>query len=117
MVEISIREWKGDAEAAVIEASRELGLTISTDGSLSKYPGSRHWHLKNAKRPGTLEVTYWRREQRLWLAYHSNRRGDGWVTEFAERMAANVAARLGGFVDQTPESDGTYSLELRSSSV
>ena len=107
VIEIPIREWEGDADAAVIEESCRLGLTISCDGSLSKNPGSRHWHLRNGKRPGTLEVTHWPREQRLWVSYHSNRTGDGWVIEFAHRLAENLAARLGGNVDQASDSAAT----------
>ncbi len=96
MVEIPILDWSGDAESVVVEESTRLGLTISSDGKLASYPGSRHWHLKNGRRTGTLEVTLWPSRNRLWVTYHSNRVGDGWVSESAIVLARELAARLNG---------------------
>src|SRR5687767_4032291 len=96
MVEIPILDWSGDAITAVAEESERQGLTVSSDGKLYSYPGSRHWHLKNGRRPGTLEITLWPSRNRLWVAYHSNRVGDGWVKESALLLAQGLAARLGG---------------------
>ena len=94
MVEIPILEWDGDAGAAVVEESGRLGLAVSSDGRLSKYPGSRHWHLIFEGRPGTLEVTFWPQKHRLWVTYHANRIVDGWVEEYAVLLSAALAVRL-----------------------
>ena len=90
--------WTGDAPQAIVESARVLGLTVATDGALRKYPGSRHWHFKNGKRAGTLEVTYWPSTKAIWVAYHANRIGDGWVVEALERLAHEIASRLSGSV-------------------
>ena len=99
MVEIPILDWSGDAASAVIEESGRLGLTISSEGKLAAYPGSRHWHLKIGRRSGTLEVTVWPARNRLWVTYHANRVGDGWVQQLAPVFARALAERLGGHVE------------------
>ena len=76
---------------AVLAAVEALGLVISSDGTLRKYPGSRHWHLKKPGSTGTLEITYWPAQSRLWVCYHSNRVGDGWVEEAAPQLAAKLS--------------------------
>ena len=100
MVAIHVVDWAGDAETAVIEESARLGLRISSNGRLASYPGSRHWHLKNGRQPGTLEVTVHPDTPRLWVAFHSNRTGDGWVADSARALAASLADRLGGRIQE-----------------
>ena len=52
-------------------ASNEL--TCSLKGTLVSYPGSIHWHFKQGKQKGTLEITWWESEQRLWFKVASGR--------------------------------------------
>lgn len=101
MVEIPILDLCGDAGAAVERVAEELGLRVTSDGSLRIYPGSRHWHLKSQNRSGTLEITLWPQGNRFWVTYHSNRVGDGWVVRAALEMAARLAEVLGGRVDRS----------------
>jgi hypothetical protein len=96
MVELQITAWSGDPRSAVTEIACEQGLQLASEGRLSKYSGSTHWHFTRPERPGTLEVTLWPREERLWVHYHSNRTGDGWVAGCAVRFAQRLALRLGG---------------------
>ena len=79
---------------AVRDAAAELGLTVARDDSLATYPGSRHWHLRNPSVSGTLEVTSWPAGSRLWVSYHDNRVGDGWVRETAPLFAQEIGRRL-----------------------
>ena len=106
MVEIHVRDWSGDAAPAIEAVTAELGLTIKTDGRLASYPGSRHWHLKNGRRSGTLEVTLWPDRDLLWVTYHSNRIGDGWVCQAAPAFARALADHLGGVTEPEETQDG-----------
>ncbi len=40
---------------------------------LKQYPGSVHWHLSKRGKTGTLEVTWWPKQNRLWLQIRENR--------------------------------------------
>lgn len=51
----------------------QLGLTITLKDTLAIYPGSIHWHLKQGKARGVLELTLWSAERRLWFSIHHNR--------------------------------------------
>ena len=88
MVEIEVVAFGEDVGAAIASAAAELGLSVASDGTLKVYPGSRHWHLRKPGTSGTLEVTHWPAKSRLWVAYHSNRIGDGWVAAAAQQLAA-----------------------------
>jgi hypothetical protein len=91
MVKIDVSSYHQDVHGAVYAAADALGLTVSSDGGLHKYPGSRHWHIRNGRKSGTLEVTHWPAKQRLWVTYHSNRVGDGWVEEMALKFAQELS--------------------------
>ncbi len=56
------------------------GVTCTLKGTLAKYPGSIHWHLKRGKQKGTLEVTWWEREHRLWFKVAENRTS-AWIKD------------------------------------
>ena len=51
----------------------QLGLIITRKEPLATYPGSIHWHLKQGKARGVLELTLWPAERRLWFSIHRNR--------------------------------------------
>lgn len=51
----------------------QLGLTITRKETLATYHGSIHWHLKQGKARGVLELTLWPAERRLWFSIHHNR--------------------------------------------
>jgi len=89
-----IRTSDSDIPRAVETAIIKLGFSTTMDGTLKSFPGSRHWHLKLLKRSGTLEVTWWPVKQRLWISYHENRVGDGWVATAASELANAVASAL-----------------------
>lgn len=66
-------------EGLVEETCRSRGLRLTVKRSLVSYPGSTHWHFKKGKERGTLEVTFWKQEKRLWFSIHANRAGS-WTT-------------------------------------
>lgn len=49
------------------------GLSINLKGSLAKYPGCIHWHLKRPGQRGTLEITLWTSARRIWFSVHTGR--------------------------------------------
>ena len=96
MVRIDIVGWSGDAVGAVAAVASSLNLEVATDGELRSFPGSRHWHFRRRERSGTLEVTLWPSENGLWVSYHENRVGDGWVVAACDEFACALAAKLSG---------------------
>jgi hypothetical protein len=55
--------------------ANELQITLKT--TLGMYPGSTHWHIKNGKHKGILEITLWPERTRAWFSIQDGRRGDG----------------------------------------
>jgi hypothetical protein len=74
---------------AVDRAAREAGLTQVSKGKLAKYPGSTHWHFKMGCIAGTLELTYWPQQSRLWFSTHDNRHAP-WIDEHIERLKLDI---------------------------
>jgi hypothetical protein len=71
------------------EMSARHGLSISMKGTLKKFPGSIHWHLKKGRECGTLEVTLLPAERRLWFSMHDNRSAE-WVMEMAREFKRQI---------------------------
>jgi hypothetical protein len=72
-------DWLTERAQAEIERAIETcSLSITLRGTLRKYPGSKHWHLKKAACKGTLEITYWPQEQRAWCSVQRGRQGE-WI--------------------------------------
>ena len=79
---------------AVLRAVATLDLSVSLETTVARSPGSLHWHIKKFGRTGTVEVTAMPRPLRLWVSYHSNRIGDGWVQDVARQLAEEIARNL-----------------------
>ena len=80
MREIEINIDPLPTAAQVDAAAQQLGLLVTMKASLAKYPGCTHWHLKRATDPGTLEVTLWPQETRLWASIQDGRTGP-WIDQ------------------------------------
>ena len=106
MVNIEVRAVPADASAFVLKAAAEVGLSVALDTTQKTYSGSRHWHFKRNSQPGTLEVTWWPARQRLWVSYHENRVGDGWVRSAADELAERVSRLIAEHPPQA-ESNGS----------
>jgi hypothetical protein len=65
------------------------GLQLVRRGTLARYPGSLHWHLRQRPARGTLELTLWPDRRRLWLSVQDGRRA-AWT----EAAMAGLTARL-----------------------
>jgi hypothetical protein len=66
------------------------GLRVTLKTTLAQYPGSVHWHVKQGRERGILEMTWWPQERRLWLAVHANRAGE-WTEAAAARLKTCLA--------------------------
>ena len=65
----------------------ELGLSVTLRDTLKSFPGSIHWHLKQGKSRGVLEVTVWK--DRAWLSVQDGRTGD-WIDGVITKILALV---------------------------
>jgi hypothetical protein len=68
-------------------ASNEL--TCSLKGTLVSYPGSVHWHFKQDKQRGILEITWWECEHRLWFKVASGRTSE-WIMKRIPRWKEQI---------------------------
>jgi hypothetical protein len=56
---------------------------------LRSYPGATHWHIRRLGAKGTLELTYWPTQSRLWFAIHANRRAE-WLAPAIDDLTARL---------------------------
>ncbi len=69
------------------------GLQISMKSTLSKYPGSVHWHFKRPNERGTLEITLIEKERRVFLAMQAGRSAR-WVEKCMPRLKEKLEQRF-----------------------
>lgn len=67
-------------------AFEHQGLIVE-EMALKKYPSGRHWHLRRAGKPGTLEVTWV--DGVVWAEVRSNRQGV-WTAVAAALLQAKL---------------------------
>lgn len=84
MIEIEIQippaAEPDDVTRLVEKTCAESDLTLTLKGTLAKYSGCVHWHFKKHKLAGTLEITWWEKEHRLWFKIAEHRKGT-WIEE------------------------------------
>lgn len=74
---------------ALIERTvAEAGL-LADRRELRSYPGATHWHIRRSGANGTLELTYWPMESRLWFAIHANRRAE-WIAPVIDDLMTHI---------------------------
>lgn len=67
-------------EKAIDRAIMKSGLMITLRDSLKAFPGCIHWHIKYGRESGTLDITFWPQERRVWFSIQSGRAGT-WIDE------------------------------------
>jgi hypothetical protein len=82
-----------DLDEAIEDAAAAAGLHVTLRGGLTQYPGATHWHFKRGDERGTLEITWWPREMRLWLSVHDNRDAQ-WIEPAMRMIQQALNARL-----------------------
>ena len=97
MIEVELQipaDTMGDSVVRVLEQTCIANsLTCARKGTLASYPGSIHWHYKMSKQKGTLEITWWEDENRLWLKVAKSRKGD-WINESTAMLKKQIEASL-----------------------
>ncbi len=63
----------GEVVQRIEGALTKIGLHVTLSSTLKKFPGCRHWHLHQQGRQGTLDLTWWPAQRRLWLSSRSRR--------------------------------------------
>jgi hypothetical protein len=71
------------------------GLSMSLKGSLSAYPGCIHWHFKKPHLKGTLELTLWHREGRIWSKVQEGRKA-AWIDEVLPKIRWRIEKQCKG---------------------
>ena len=69
------------------------GLQVAMKSSLARFPGSVHWHFKKPGVRGTLEITSYPLEKRLWASIQAGRRAD-WIEPCLEKIKAKIETHL-----------------------
>src|SRR5258705_8430481 len=82
-----IGRWSdvGRMSRAIESVMSDAGLQQTLKGTLRGYPGCVHWHFARDGATGTLEVTLWPAERRVWLSVQA-RRGADWIDESLPRL-------------------------------
>jgi hypothetical protein len=95
ITEVELPEYVDVAavEQLIEELASAAGLQIGLRGTLKQYPGSRHWHFQRRRTPGTLELTVWPQQRRVWFAIRQNRWAD-WIDEALSQMRSQLEAKL-----------------------
>jgi len=78
---------------AVERVAKEQALTQTLKGTLLKYPGCVHWHYKKDKETGTLEITWWPQQKRLWIKVALNRQNP-WIEGVIPHLKQSLEANL-----------------------
>jgi len=82
-----------NVEHTVNRICAETALHVSLRGTLARYPGSLHWHLKRGSERGTLEITFDPGTTRLWLSVHARREAD-WIDEILSSLPQLIVQEL-----------------------
>ena len=81
------------AESLIESVCAAHGLDLAMKASLAGYPGSVHWHYKQPKQRGTLELTLLRDDRRIWAQVHTNRKAP-WIEAWLPRIRKEIEQGL-----------------------
>ncbi|HKY53682.1 MAG TPA: hypothetical protein VJM08_05210 [Anaerolineales bacterium] len=97
MIEVELQiptDSKSDVVVKVVEQiCAAHHLTCALKGTLASYPGCIHWHFKQDSHKGTLEITWWERENRLWFKVAKGRIGE-WIDVLLPKLKKQIESSL-----------------------
>ena len=79
--------------AAIEGLLKRRGLRVTLRGTLARYAGCTHWHLKCGGERGVLELTHWPEGKRIWFSMQAGRRGD-WVMRWARALKMQLELKV-----------------------
>ena len=88
-LQITVDATRDEVVRVVEQTCIANDLTCARKGTLAGYPGCIHWHFRNDKQKGTLEITWWENENRLWFKVAGGRTGD-WINEALPRLKEKI---------------------------
>lgn len=71
----------------------QRGLELVMKGTAASYPGSIHWHYKQSKQKGTLELTLYPPARRLRAKIQEGRKAP-WIDEELPRLRRAIESAL-----------------------
>jgi hypothetical protein len=83
-LEVAISSATG-LEKKIERLCEASGLSVTMKTTSAKFPGSIHWHLKKGRERGTLEITLWPTQNKLWFSMQDGRSAD-WVMKMAHQL-------------------------------
>ena len=94
-VQVSGDRSLDEMESVLGKIASDMGLQFSHITTLGshRYPGNRHWHLKQGLREkGCLDVTYWPSGPLMWITIRHYE--PAWVHEAGRQLGDAMRARL-----------------------
>jgi hypothetical protein len=85
-------------EPLVDEVCHVAGLQITLKTTQASYPGSIHWRLKQGRERGTLELTAWPSQRRVWFKLQNGRAG-AWIQAAIAQLKPHLEETLSHCAD------------------
>ena len=79
---------------AIDAAIQEHALTVTLRATLRSFAGCTHWHVKEGRAAGTLEITLWPAEHRAWFSIQKGRKAP-WIAKRVTQLRESIHKRLG----------------------
>ena len=97
MIEVDLQIPSGVNGEQVVKVVEQVctanELAWARKGTLASYPGCIHWHFKLGKQKGTLEITWWESEDRLWFKVARGRTGE-WINKALPKLKKEIEVSL-----------------------
>ncbi len=81
------------AEAVIESVCAAHGLQAGMKSPLASFPGSIHWHYKKPREKGTLELTLFRRDRRIWAQVQEGRKAP-WISTVLPLVRSAIEREL-----------------------
>lgn len=91
-LDVDISPATGKLDKKIEALAQAAGLSITMQTTSAKFPGSIHWHLKKGRERGTLEITLWPSQNKLWFSMQDGRSAD-WVMNTARQWKAHLEGK------------------------